>query len=36
MLRHFLARLETQAHDPHRPTVRDLLKAKGTVLLARR
>ena len=36
MLGHFLARLEPQPHDPHRPTVGDLLKAKGTMLLARR
>ena len=36
MLGHFLARLEAQANDPHRPAVGDLLKAKGTMLVARR
>lgn len=36
MLGHSLSRLEPQAHDPHRPAVGDLLKTKGTMLLARR
>jgi hypothetical protein len=30
VLRHFLARLEPQTNDAHRPAVRDLLKAEGT------
>ncbi len=36
MLGHFLSWLEAQAHDTHRPAVGDLLKAKGTTLLALR